>query len=243
MADGFPLFNLKFAHARKVLVVAPHPDDETLGCGGLISLLAQNGTAFYIVFVTDGSASHRNSRAWPPARLAAQREQEARNALACLGIPNAALLFLRLPDANMPAPGTLAWESAVATVSDALRCFGPELALLPWRRDPHCDHRASWLLSRHALRQAPVRPDTLEYAIWLDEFGEVEDHPKPREAERIRVDVRSALASKLAAIAAHESQTTDLIADDAAGFRLTPETIARLTQSTEVFWRPINESH
>ena len=106
MADGFPLSNLKFAHARKVLVVAPHPDDETLGCGGLISLLAQNGSAFYIVFVTDGSASHRNSRAWPPARLAAQREQEARNALACLGIPNAALLFLRLPDANMPAPGT-----------------------------------------------------------------------------------------------------------------------------------------
>ena len=82
MADGFPLFNLKFAHARKILVVAPHPDDETLGCGGLISLLAQNGSAFYIVFVTDGSASHRNSRAWPSARLAAQREQEARNALA-----------------------------------------------------------------------------------------------------------------------------------------------------------------
>jgi LmbE family N-acetylglucosaminyl deacetylase len=70
MADGFPLSGLAFAHARKILVVAPHPDDETLGCGGLISLLAQNGSAFYIVFVTDGSASHRNSRAWPSARLA-----------------------------------------------------------------------------------------------------------------------------------------------------------------------------
>ena len=243
MADGFPLSGLAFAHARKVLVVAPHPDDETLGCGGLISLLAQNGSAFYIVFVTDGSASHRNSRAWPSARLAAQREQEACNALARLGIPNAALLFLRLSDANMPAPEAPAWENAVATVSDVLRRFGPELALLPWRRDPHCDHRASWLLSQHALRQASVHPDTLEYAIWLDEFGEVEDYPKPREAERIRVNVGSALASKRAAIAAHESQTTDLIADDPAGFRLTPETIARLTQSTEVFWRPINESH
>jgi LmbE family N-acetylglucosaminyl deacetylase len=243
MADGFPLSGLAFAHARKILVVAPHPDDETLGCGGLISLLAQNGSAFYIVFVTDGSASHRNSRAWPSARLAAQREREARNALARLGVPNAALLFLRLPDANMPAPEAPTWENAVATVSDILRRFAPDLVLLPWRRDPHCDHRASWLLTQQALRQASVHPDTLEYAIWLDEFGEVEDYPKPREAERIRVNVGSALASKRAAIAAHESQTTDLIADDPAGFRLTPQTIERLTQSTEVFWWPINESH
>jgi hypothetical protein len=93
------------------------------------------------------------------------------------------------------------------------------------------------------LRHASVRPDTLEYAIWLDELGEVEDHPKPGEVELIQLNVGSALASKRAAIAAHVSQTTDLIADDPAGFRLTPQTIARLTQSTEVFLRPINESH
>ena len=105
MDDGLDLSSLPFAYARKILVVAPHPDDETLGCGGLVSLLAQNGSVFYIVFVTDGSASHRNSTAWPTARLAAQREQEARNALVCLGIANAPRLFLRLPDANMPAPG------------------------------------------------------------------------------------------------------------------------------------------
>ena len=86
MVEGLDLSSLPFTHARKILVVAPHPDDETLGCGGLVSLLAQNGSAFYIVFVTDGSASHRNSTAWPTARLAAQREQEARNALVCLGI-------------------------------------------------------------------------------------------------------------------------------------------------------------
>ena len=243
MTDGFPLFNLKLAHARKVLVVAPHPDDETLGCGGLISLLAQNGRVFYIVFVTDGSASHRNSSAWPAARLATQREREASNALACLGIENAPRRFLRLPDANMPAPGDPAWESAAAAVSDILQRYAPDLVLLPWRRDPHCDHRASWLLTQHALRHASVRPDTLEYAIWLDELGEVEDHPKPGEVELIQLNVGSALASKRAAIAAHVSQTTDLIADDPAGFRLTPQTIARLTQSTEVFWRPINESH
>jgi LmbE family N-acetylglucosaminyl deacetylase len=242
MDDGLDLSSLPFAHARKILVVAPHPDDETLGCGGLVSLLAQNGAAFYIVFVTDGSASHRNSSAWPSARLAAQREQEARIALARLGIENASRLFLRLPDANMPGPGTPAWDSAVAAVSDILQRFAPELVLLPWRRDPHCDHRASWLLSQHALRRASVHPDMLEYAIWLDELGDVEDHPKPDEAELIRLNVGTVLANKHAAIAAHETQTTDLIADDPDGFRLTPQTIARLTQSTEVFWRPINET-
>jgi LmbE family N-acetylglucosaminyl deacetylase len=242
MDDGLDLSSLPFAHARKILVVASHPDDETLGCGGLVSLLAQNGAAFYIVFVTDGSASHRNSSAWPSARLAAQREQEARIALARLGIENASRLFLRLPDANMPGPGTPAWDSAVAAVSDILQRFAPELVLLPWRRDPHCDHRASWLLSQHALRRASVHPDMLEYAIWLDELGDVEDHPKPDEAELIRLNVGTVLANKHAAIAAHETQTTDLIADDPDGFRLTPQTIARLTQSTEVFWRPINET-
>src|SRR6202044_4049231 len=77
--------------ARKILVVAPHPDDESLGCGGLISLSAQAGSSVYIGFVTDGAASHRNSTAWSPVRLAAQREQEASRALACLGLENAPL--------------------------------------------------------------------------------------------------------------------------------------------------------
>jgi LmbE family N-acetylglucosaminyl deacetylase len=212
-------------------------------CGGLISLLAQNGSAFCIVFVTDGSASHRNSRAWPAARLAAQREREACGALACLGIADAPRLFLRQPDANMPFPGDPPWERAVATASDVMRYFEPDLVLLPWRRDPHCDHRASWLLSQRALGKASIHPDILEYAIWLGEFGLVEDYPRLGEAELVSVDVSSTLASKRAAIAAHVSQITNLIADDPDGFRLTPQTIARLTRSIEVFIRVTNESH
>jgi LmbE family N-acetylglucosaminyl deacetylase len=228
-----------FALRRRILVVAPHPDDESLGCGGLISLAARNGSAFYIIFVTDGAASHSNSRAWPRDRLVAQREQEACRALACLGIEDAPRLFLRLADANMPAPEATAWRRAVADVRGVLQRFAPDLLILPWRRDPHCDHRASWLIAQDALAHTALHPEILEYAIWLDEFGEPGDRPKRGETEPVRISVGDVLAEKRAAIAAHISQTTDLIADDPEGFRLTPQTIARLTQSTEVYLRPL----
>ena len=48
--------------SKKILVVAPHPDDESLGCGGLIAKLAASGSAFCVLFVTDGGASHRTRR-------------------------------------------------------------------------------------------------------------------------------------------------------------------------------------
>lgn len=224
---------------RKILIVAPHPDDETLGCGGLISLASKTGAEFYVVFVTDGAGSHRNSVDWPPARLAAQREKEACHALACLGIADAKRHFLRLPDANMPVPETAPWQRAVDVIGQIAESFLPDLVILPWRRDPHCDHRASWVLAQRALAQAALSPDILEYAIWLDEIGSPEDRPSANEAELVGLYVGDVLTRKRAAIAAHLSQTTDLIADDPSGFQLSAQTIARLTQPTEVYLRSI----
>jgi LmbE family N-acetylglucosaminyl deacetylase len=80
----------------------------------------------------------------------------------------------------------------------------------------------------------------LEYAIWLDELGLPDDYPRREEAEAISFDVSGVLSRKRAAIAAHATQTTSLIDDDPTGFRLTPATIARLTQPTETFWRPLH---
>ncbi|HUN97803.1 MAG TPA: hypothetical protein VMU69_16420 [Bradyrhizobium sp.] len=84
-----------------------------------------------------------------------------------------------------------------------------------------------------------MRPEILEYAVWLDEFGEAGDRPDSDEVELVRVHIDGVLERKRAAVAAHLSQTTGLIADDPDGFRLTPQTIARLTQSTEIYFRPL----
>ncbi|NDV86712.1 PIG-L family deacetylase [Aurantimonas aggregata] len=224
--------------AERVLIVAPHPDDETLGCGGLAASFARLGRQIHTLFVTDGGASHRRSAQWPRERLAAQRETEAQAALVALGLDPAAATFLRLQDAAMPPHGSPAWRAAAVAVANLVERFDPDLVLLPWRRDPHCDHRDSWRLVTEVLAQRSPRPATLEYAIWLDELGEADDAPRPGEMEVVAFDVSAAADTKRWAVAAHVSQTSDLIADDPEGFRLTAETIDRLTGSVEKYLRP-----
>jgi hypothetical protein len=55
---------------ESVVVVAPHPDDESIACGGLIALLARRSVVVNVIIVTDGCGSHPNSSAYPPERLA-----------------------------------------------------------------------------------------------------------------------------------------------------------------------------
>jgi LmbE family N-acetylglucosaminyl deacetylase len=226
--------------AAEILVVAPHPDDESLGCGGLISFLAAAGRRFHTIFITDGGASHPNSRAWPRGRVTAQREEEASEALRHLGIGHHPRTFLRLQDAHMPMASSTARRSALARVSKILHTFRPGIILLPWRRDPHCDHRDSWELLREAIVGTGIQPMTLEYTIWLDELGCPGDHPRAHEVERLDFDIATAIPNKRAAIAAHRSQTTNMIDDDPTGFRLTSATIDRLTGPKETYWRSLS---
>lgn len=224
--------------ARSTLVIAPHPDDESLGCGGLMAALVASGGRVHTVFVTDGGASHRNSPSWPRARLAARREDEAQEALRRLGAGDQPRSFLRLPDAAMPLNGTPERDAALRTLTDIVAALKPDLALLPWRRDPHCDHRDCWSLATEALEAAGATPEILEYAVWLDEIGAPEDRPRTGEAERVMIDVSTTLDLKRAAVAAHVSQMGTLIADDPDAFHLTTETIERLTGPQEAYWRP-----
>lgn len=220
-----------------VLVIAPHPDDETLGCGGLIAALVQSGTRVHTLFVTDGSSSHRNSKSWPAPRIALQRQQEAANALALLGAGLEPRTFLALTDANMPAPGLVEYEGAMTDVLAILRTLNPSLVIAPWRRDPHCDHRDAWSLITDALRRAGQTPDVLEYTIWLDEFGVPEDFPAPEEVEIVEFSAPDLVALKRKAITAHASQLGGLILDDPTGFYLTADTLDRLIRPTETYWR------
>lgn len=229
--------NVNDLAARRVLVIAPHPDDETLGCGGLIWHLVKLGRQVHVVFVTDGGASHLKSPTWSRQRLAAQREQEAARALQRLGAGREARTFMRLHDAAMPAPHTPGHDRARETAELIVDQFQPDLTVLPWRRDPHCDHRDSWRLFQPLLKNRLPQSEVWEYAIWLDELGTSEDKPRNDEMECLSLHIREALDAKLHAVHAHHTQLGSLITDDPSGFALTKTTINRLVCPVETYWR------
>lgn len=216
---------------KTALLLAPHADDESLGCGGFIAEACTRGRPPRVLVLTDGAGSHPNSRLFPPARLRALREQEARDAVALLGLPPHRIGFLGLPDTSAPTSGA-GFKRAVRTI--AAQCDGCGVLLAPWRHDPHCDHEAAHLMAVAAAHMAGMRH--LAYPVWGWILPDNACLPGPAPAGwRLRMDRH--LPAKRRAIAAHASQYSDLITDDPAGFRLPAGLLAVLDQPHETFLR------
>ncbi len=231
-ADRLPVADLAtLVGPGGLVVVAPHPDDESLGCGGLIAAARAEGRDVRLVVVSDGCGSHTHSALYPPAHLRDLREAETLRAVAVLGMEPGAVTFLRLPDAHVPSEGPQAEAAASAVISAAGACEAGAV-FVTWRHDPHCDHKASAAIVALARSRMPgVR--IYEYPVWgwtLPPETEVGAPP-----EGLCLDVSAYSATKAKAVAAHESQTTNLIHDDPTGFRLEPEMIARLCGPRERF--------
>lgn len=217
-----------------LLVLAPHPDDESLACGGLIALLRGRGLPVQVVVVSDGAASHPGSREYPPERLQALRAEELRAAVAELGAGPEAIGFLELPDSLVPREGEPDFADALSRLDGAGGRPPPRTVLTSWRYDPHTDHAATYELARAWRRRLRPRPRLLEYVVWgwrLPADSEVHEAP-PR---GFRVDTRPVAALKRRAIERHGSQLGRVVLDDPTGFRLDPDMVVRLLEQPELF--------
>jgi len=219
----------------KTCVFAPHPDDESLGCGGAIALLRKFELPVRLVVMSDGTLSHPHSQKFPAAKLRGLRETEMKNALRILGVSADDVTFLRYRDRSVPDQEADDFESAVTKVKDLLSEINPETIVLPWRRDPHPDHRATWQIVHSAITRIGIKPKVLEYPIWLWEMAEEKDLPLKGEIRAWRLNIEKTVEQKQSAIRAHVSQTTDLIDDDPEGFRLSPEVLLNFAVPYEVF--------
>jgi LmbE family N-acetylglucosaminyl deacetylase len=214
-----------------VLVLAPHPDDESLGCGGLLAACHEQGLPAYAAFLTDGAASHLHSRAYPPARLAALREAEARSALVSLGVDESRIVFLGLPDGDAPRRGRT-FDLATNRLVSFARSRGIRTICTTWEHDLHPDHRAAWRIGRQVARTLDAR--LLCYPVWGWTIAPDTWLPAKRIAGA-RLDITRYLAAKRHAIACHRSQTTYLISDDPTGFRLSHDMLMLFERPFEVF--------
>lgn len=221
----------------RTLVVAPHPDDETLGCGGAIARLRAGPRPLpvHVVVASDGAASHPGSRRFPPARLARLRRQESVTALGRLGVPAGATTFLALADGAVPTRDDPAFRQAADRLAAVVGRFAPQTVLTTWRRDPHRDHRACAQLVRAAVGDTAGDARVLEYPIWLYLNGADGDWPRAGEVRARVVDIASVLPLKRRAILDYATQISALIDDAPDGFRMSDAQLAPFRSGYELY--------
>ncbi len=145
------------------LVLAPHPDDESLGCGALIATLAAAGSPVHTAFLTDGAGSHPDALGWSGRRIAGVRAQEAAQALHLLrGVPKA--LHLDWPDASPVAPGDPLFDRSVSRLAAWCRRHSVTRVAVTWAGEPHCDHEAAAQLAAAVARRCRIT--LYQYLVW-----------------------------------------------------------------------------
>ena len=171
---------LDLSAARRVLVIAPHPDDETLGCGGTLARLVPD-CEIHVLLVTNGDGG-----GGLPAGTSETRKQETAEAARTLGITSP-VLHLDEPDGRFA--DSPAYRSALVGIVERLE---PNWVFLPWLNDTHPDHARIARASSHALRRSGVE-SLLYYETWT-----------PVPATHV-VDITQTLEKKKAAVLCHET--------------------------------------
>src|SRR5262245_10596521 len=152
--------------SRNIVVIAPHPDDESIGCGGTLCLHTLGGDRVAAVFLTSGELGLKHL-----SREEAWRVREGEAAAAAAGLGRADLAFLRRPDWFV-GEGV---EAAAALLRPLLARQVPQSIYLPHDREWHPDHGAALAVVRAALRASGLpAPVLLTYEVWtpLSEYDQ-----------------------------------------------------------------------
>ena len=199
---------LQLAESDRVLVIAPHPDDESIACGGLLLAARDAGAARRVVTLTDG-----DNNPWPQrwiekrwridstarVRWGARRREESHAAQEKLGVAAADRFFLGLPDTGLTALLMEGAHALLAPLREQIAAFQPTHLALPALADRHPDHSAAHIAVRLALRDKDPAPQLLPYRV----HGE--DHTQAP----LRIDLsETQRAIKRDAIASHHTQVT-----------------------------------
>jgi LmbE family N-acetylglucosaminyl deacetylase len=221
--------------AGNLLVCAPHPDDDILGCGMLIALHRLSAKV-HVMFATDGAGSPQPPPGRPEAAhtLPGIRAAEAVDGLAILGVPAEDVSFLGIPDGSLGR----CVDQVSRQVAERAHEVQAAAVLVPFRYDRHPDHLALNRAAIVARREGRLTAEVLEYFVYTKwrmlRTGDVRDYVATEDTTRIW-DAEAA-RRKQAAIACHRSQTTLYFPGQRRAI-LTAELITEACESPEAFLR------
>lgn len=174
----------------RVMVIAPHPDDDVLGCGGSLLKHVTDGAHCAIVYMTSGEAGGGKKS---PEALAAQREAEALNGAKKLGVTD--LIFLHEPDGKLQIS-----ELVIEKVRTVIESAQPDLVYVPHEVDGHKDHRATYSIVIEAIKRLGYKPLIMAYEVWT---------PLQTVTHLVSFDEKT-MQDKLSALAEHKSQVNTI---------------------------------
>lgn len=191
--DSHPLPPLDLSACPGLVVVAPHPDDETLGLGATTAQLAASGVAVRVVSVSDGGAARPAARPWERARLEITQRHELRRATSVLGAPPP--VSLGLPDGQLTDHEDEIGDLLTGILEDTAP--GTWCATT-WRGDGHPDHEAVGRAAARACERTGAA--LLEYPVWMWHWAGPADPAVPWErAHAVRVPAGALARKRLAA--------------------------------------------
>lgn len=193
-----------------ILIISPHQDDVSLGCGALVSEFAGAGGTVNVLYLTDGGASHRGHPSVSSSEISMIRKREACEAKRVLGIGEGSLHFLDLPDGELDSLGGKERRMARERILQHINRVKPATLLIPCRNDGSTEHQSAFKLVSSVLRSMERPPEVLEFPVWAWwsprlRFSLIRSH-----RESFRFDSKRGVAVKNRAIRVYRSQIDPL---------------------------------
>ena len=215
-----------------LLVIAPHADDETLGCAAVMLRAARAGRRVCVIVVSDGSQSIRSARI-SPQRLAALRVEEAVAAVGVFGVAGENLWFLGFADSRLEHSRP---EIAAALLGH-IAALRPAEIYVPYGIDGHQDHRAVAAAIDSLLGAGKIACPVYEYPVWFWPWQALRHLAMPRRLMRLcRVSTAGCLPKKRQAMLRYRSQCENITGEPGAWF-LDEKTLANFFKANELFFR------
>lgn len=148
----------QFAPKGKVLIVAPHPDDEVIGCGGLIARFVAEGRAPHVIVMTGGEGSHGADGGDKTAIVKARRGL-TRNALSILGLPESNLHELDFADGGISAD-----SPQMTRLKELIEAINPDTVLVPHWGEGWPDHVNTAKIVKKLVAGST---EVWEYCVWM----------------------------------------------------------------------------